>query len=68
MEIIKWKKSKINHESGFMVRVTKEEALDLINSLSSQLRNKNPNSGRVEFTTVNQEYFSVSVNDFIDKT
>jgi hypothetical protein len=68
MEIIKWKKNKTNRESGFLVRVTKVEALRLIQSLASQLEHENPNRGRAEFTSNKQEYFSMSIDDFVDKT
>ena len=62
MEIVKWKKNKKNKESGFMIRVNKDEAIRIINTLSTQILSKNPNTGRTQFTTDKQEYFSISVH------
>jgi len=47
-----------------MVRVTRNEALRLITSLSEQLRSREPNGGREEFQTDKGEYFSISVIDY----
>ena len=51
----------IEKRPTFMLRVTPSEALTLIQSLSSQMLAKNPNSGRAEFTTEEGEYFSIAV-------
>lgn len=59
MEIVKW--DKYSADSGQMVRVTIAEALELIESLSRQVRTGDPNGGRAEFITVDGEYFSISV-------
>jgi hypothetical protein len=49
-----------------MVRMTRDEALKLIESLSRQLRTEDANDGRAEFTagiagTKTEEYFSIVV-------
>ena len=46
---------------GCMVEVTKEEALALIISLSTQMYRDSSNSGRKEFDT-NEGYFSISID------
>jgi hypothetical protein len=46
----------------YMLRVTREEALDLVGSLVQQMRDKTPNSGRLESYTVGGEYFSIAVD------
>ena len=46
-----------------MVQVNEQEALRIIQSLSAQLSNGSPNTGRTEFTTEEQEYFSIAVHD-----
>lgn len=62
MEVVTWKKSKqMLHESGFMVRVTRDEAVMIISSLAEQIERNNNNRGRKEFTTGKGEYFSISV-------
>jgi len=63
MEVVVWKKSNMYQNSGFMVRISKEEAIKIIASLSTQLANDNPNNGRIEFITKKREYFSISVNE-----
>jgi hypothetical protein len=63
MEVITWKKNAKNRESGFIVRVNKKQALQLIVSLSSQLLSNSPNNGRIEFVTKKNEYFSISINE-----
>jgi len=62
MEITKWPaKATLEKRPGMMVRVTEQEALQLICSLSDQLLRGNPNCGRAEFTTTNGAYFSIAV-------
>ncbi len=46
---------------GFMLRVNQKEAIEIINSLSGQLKTGNPNTERIEFTEDNYRYFSISV-------
>jgi hypothetical protein len=46
---------------GFMVRVSREEAITIIQSLATQINNGSANSGREEFYTDDGEYFSISV-------
>lgn len=53
------------HKEIFLT-MTEEEALQVIQSLSAQIANKNPNSGRIEFRTDNKDsivdrYFTISV-------
>lgn len=47
---------------GYMVKVNKDEAVQLIHSLSEQIINKDPNVGRTEFNTIKGEYFSIAVH------
>lgn len=62
MEVISWKRSKKNFSMpGFMVRVSPEEAIAIINSLSAQIMSGNTNNGRIEFNTEKGEYFSIAV-------
>lgn len=63
MEIISWKKD----GGGQMVRVTREEALKIIASLSKQLLTNDCNTDREEFFDQHGKYFSISVNSS-DKT
>ena len=63
MEVVKWNKNKGNEESGFMVRVSPEEALEIIQSLTTQIIEKSPNAGRTEFLTKKNEYFSIAVHE-----
>jgi hypothetical protein len=56
VEIIEWK-------DGQMIRVTRDEALEIISSLSLQLKTRDVNSERSEFTDQNGKYFSISVHD-----
>ncbi len=53
MEIFDWRRDKRKNisTSGMMVRLSPEEAIILIRSLSVQLMTKNPNSERHEFFT-----------------
>lgn len=63
MEIVKWdKKDKEGKKVGFMVRVEPEEAIQIIQSLSAQISDNNPNTHRIEFQTINHEYFSIAVH------
>lgn len=58
MEIVTWKKE----GGGQMVRVTREEALKIILSLTKQLVNRDPNLEREEFVDQSGQYFSISVS------
>jgi uncharacterized FlgJ-related protein len=69
MEIFDFSKIK-DGTPGFMVRLNNKEAIELIQSLSSQLASGNPNSGRKEdYATLTdgdkkkQVYFSISVSE-----
>src|SRR5512133_1403110 len=59
---------KDGHETYMMLRITRKEALDLIQSLAAQLENDSPNVGRSEprFITADQKdggRFSIYVQD-----
>lgn len=63
MKIITWEANEEeNREPGVVVRVSKNEAIQLINSLTNQLLANSANSGRLETTTVDGQYFSIAVN------
>lgn len=59
MKLIKFKDSGL---PAYMLQVRPSEALALIESLSRQLHRKDPNSGRLEISTVDNEYFSIAVD------
>lgn len=46
------------------VHVTEDEAISLIASLSHQIEQKNPNSGRLESFDERGTYFSIGVDNF----
>jgi hypothetical protein len=58
MKIVKWEKDR----GGQMVRISKKEALLIIQSLTSQMLSKNCNIERAEFTTEDGSYFSIAVH------
>ena len=69
MELYDFSKRK-DGTPGFMMRVNKKEAIQLIQSLSSQLATDNANTGRREdFITLTdgekkkEVYFSISVSE-----
>ncbi len=69
MKIFDFSKNK-KGTKGFMVRINRREAYQLMMSISSQLVNNNPNSGRHEnFADLTdgkkhkEVYFSISVQD-----
>jgi hypothetical protein len=71
MEIFDFSKKK-NGTKGFMVRINKKEAYQMMQSIATQLANDNPNTGRVEtFADLTdgekhtQVYFSITVNDVV---
>jgi hypothetical protein len=49
-------------DGGLMVRVSPQEALRLISSLSKQILTENCNSEREEFTDSDGKYFSIAVH------
>lgn len=72
MELVEWKKTKKGlSNDGFMLRLDEKEAVELINSISSQLMSGNPNTGRREYPRCHHQtgknkrevYFSVSVHN-----
>lgn len=54
---------KLKNNEGYMVQVTKKEALKIIKSLSTQMENESANSGRAEQYTNKGEYFSIAVTE-----
>jgi hypothetical protein len=52
-------------DKGYMVRMTPDEALSLISSLSLQIRDRGPNANRQEFYTKDRTYFSIAVHPCI---
>ena len=64
MKISKWPAKKNPYSPpGQMIRVTKKEAMRLIESLAAQLYTSSCNSKRAEFDTDKGEYFSIAVNE-----
>jgi hypothetical protein len=65
MKIERWSKNKTKkiQQSGTFIEVSRDEALQLIASLSKQLLENNPNVGRAEFLIGKgrDEYFSIGV-------
>ena len=61
MEVFKWTEKEFSNSPGYMIRVSPEEAIDIIQSLTTQMANKDCNSGRKEFFTKKNEYFSMAV-------
>jgi hypothetical protein len=59
MEVAQYTRS--NSQKTIFITVSRLEAIALIQSLSTQLLKSNSNTGRLESTTVNGEYFSISV-------
>ena len=55
MKVVKFK-------GGQMIRVTPDEALRIIASLSEQIRANNPNGNREEFQAEGCGYFSIAVH------
>ena len=55
MELHQW-------DEGSMLQVSMEEAIDIIQSLSSQISNQSANSGRKEMRTKDGKYFSIAVH------
>ena len=43
------------------LRLTEDEAISIIHSLTSQLHSRSPHVGRAEYTTANGEYFTIAV-------
>ena len=58
MKVIRWKN---RHETGYMIRITEDEAWALLRSFANQHLSGNANVGRLESYTVDGEYFSVSL-------
>ena len=50
-------------QPGFMLRVNQKEAILLIRSLAAQAVAGDAHTGRAEFVTENNEYFSIAVVD-----
>jgi hypothetical protein len=58
---IKPKKTRSGNPKLVMVQASRDEALKIIASLTEQLINGNPNSGRLEVDTECGTYFSIAV-------
>lgn len=58
MKIVIWEED----NGGQMVRITREEALKIILSLTKQLLTNDCNSDREEFVDEKGKYFSISVS------
>lgn len=61
MDMYDWKE----RGGGRMLRVTRDEAIQIIKSLTTQMLEGSPNSGRIEFTLVDDTYFSIAVHEKI---
>ena len=61
MELINWKKGKLT-PGGNILRVNKDEAISLINSLTNQIMEESPNSGRHEYFLKDGKEFSIAVH------
>lgn len=59
MEVAQYTRS--NSQKTIFVTVSRQEAIALIHSLSTQLLKSNSNTNRLESTTINGEYFSIAV-------
>lgn len=69
MRIRHWNKratKKYPKEKGYMINVTRKEALVLIESLSHQLSTEHCNGGRSEHYTRDNSYFSIAVDDKLE--
>ena len=49
-------------KKGFMLQVSKSEALEIVESLVKQIRTSDCNTARVEFYTEIEESFSIAVS------
>ena len=49
------------YKKGYWIRITREEAYEIISSLAEQMSKNSINEGRKEFTTVRGEYFTIGV-------
>ena len=61
IEVIRLKRGKKCSDNGYFIRVSADEALTIITSLSEQLRTKTANGHRAEQWTTEHEYFSIAV-------
>jgi len=52
-----------DHDKGYFIRLQRQEALELIASLSKQLSSRNPNDNRLESYSEKGEYFSIAVDE-----
>lgn len=51
----------VGEEKGYIVKVSPEEAMRLIKSLSNQMMKGSASVGREEFYTEDEEYFTIAV-------
>lgn len=61
MQICKYTDEFRDNQECFMVRVSREEAIKIIRSLSTQIDDSDPNTNRSEFTTDDGQYLSIGV-------
>jgi hypothetical protein len=61
MNLSKWNNKKALTKKGYILYLTKEEALSIAEGILRQIRTSNPNSSRPEFFTTDGDYFSVVV-------
>ena len=55
--------TKVKGEKDIVVFVNKEEAVRIIKSLAHQMMKKSSNTGREEFQTEDEEYFTIAVQE-----
>lgn len=55
--------TKVKGEKDIIVFVNKEEAVRMIKSLAHQMMMKSSNTGREEFQTEEDEYFTITVQE-----
>jgi len=58
MKLDSWRKT----GGGYMLNISREEAMKIAVSLNTQMLQNSPNAGRAEFTLEDGKYFSISVN------
>lgn len=62
MEISRWtKRESRGSNGGMMIKVSRKEALEIVQSFMNQILTDNPNCARVEHYTNEGEYVSISV-------
>ena len=64
IKLIKFKGQKNSHSEtdGYILQISRDEALTLMHSMLGQMMHQSANTGRLE-SYINGEYFSISVHD-----